>query len=277
LSTGPFLSLQYRTWKLMMEVLACTACGANLPEGSQFCLKCGKPIGSGASTAIQLPKEVVPVVVSARTLPREPVPLPSPRKRRRSRPRLVWLVVLLMLMGIWWVASSDNPRAQQLQMLFTTAETETVLPASFAVNARSFSSYRFTVPPSASSVVLTGSFKATGGSPSEVEVIVLADAAFATWQSGYATNTYYSSGRVAQGEINAALPSEPGTYYVVFNNKFSARTGKMVQTDVTLHYNRLLPEWLVKLKEQFWSPLGVFVLTGNARQAQSLAPSCQPR
>jgi hypothetical protein len=239
-----------------METLACTNCGANLPQGSQFCLKCGQALpATETSSAIEVPPTVV---VSSRSLPRETV---RPRLQRRQRPRIfLWLLVLMLPLGMWWATSSDMPAAQHVRSLFTTSETEAIIPANLSVSSHSFSAYKFTVPASASNVVVSGQFKATGGSTNDVEVVVLADAAFATWQSGYSTNTYYSSGRVSQGDINAALPQGAGTYYVVFSNKFSPRTAKVVQADVNLRYDRWLPDWALKLKEQFWTPLGFAVV-----------------
>ena len=241
-----------------METLACTNCGVNLPEGSQFCLKCGQAVpATESSAAIELPATVI---VSSRSLPRE---IDRQRPQRRQRPRIfVWLLLLLLPFGMWWATSGDIPAAQQLQKLFTTSQTEAIIPATLSVNPHSFSAYKFTVPASASNVVVSGEFKATGGSTNEVEVHVLADAAFAAWQSGYSTNTYYSSGRVSQGDINAVLPPGAGTYYVVFNNKFSPRMAKSVQADVNLRYSRWLPDWMLKLKEQFWTPLGFALVPG---------------
>ncbi len=89
---------------------------------------------------------------------------------------------------------------------------------------------------------------------------MLADAAFAAWQSGYATNTYYSSGRVSRGNIHAVLPPGAGAYYVVVNNMFSSRLKKTVQMDLNLRYNQWLPDWMLKVKEQFWTPLGFAVM-----------------
>ena len=242
-----------------METLACTHCGANLPEGSQFCLKCGQAILSaeGPSTAIEV---AATAVVRSRSLPRDPA-RPQPQRRQRLR-IFLWVLVLLLPFGIWWATSSDTPAAQQLRELFITSRTEAILPATLSVNQNSFSAYKFTVPANASKVVVSGQFKATGGASNEVEVHILADAAFAAWQSGYSTNTYYSSGRVSQGDINAALPPGAGTYYMVFNNKFSPRMAKSVQADVNLHYSRWLSDWMLKLKEQFWTPLG-FALTAH--------------
>jgi hypothetical protein len=182
------------------------------------------------------------------------------------------LLALLLPMAIWWAASSDMPAAQQVRDSFTTSETEAIMAAAFSVNPHSFAAYRFTVPASASNVVLSGQFKAAGGPVNDVEVHVLADAAFAAWQSGYSTSTYYSSGRVSQGDIHAALPPGAGSYYIVFNNKFSPRIAKAVQSDVNLRYNRWLPDWVLKIKEQFWTPFSSPSCLLPAAKTASLLP-----
>ena len=215
------------------------------------------------STSVRTTASVIDLpatVVAHPRAPRQPA-WPLPRRRQRPRIGILWLALLLPL-AIWWATDSNRPGAQQLQRLFTSTQTEAILPATLSVNPHSFTPYRFTVPASASNVTVVGQFKATAGSTTggsannDIEVHVLADAAFAAWQSGYATNTYYSSGRVSQGDINAALPPGAGAYYVVFNNKFSPRIAKTVQIDLNLRYNQWVPDWVLKVKEQFWTPLG---------------------
>src|SRR5260370_6271312 len=94
-----------------METLSCANCGANLPEGSQFCLKCGQALQDmEPGTAIEVPEAEIPeaVVVSSRTLPRAPVWRPQQRKRPRI---FLWLLVLLLPLSSWWAASSHIPPA----------------------------------------------------------------------------------------------------------------------------------------------------------------------
>jgi hypothetical protein len=251
-----------------METLACSSCGATLPEGSQLCPKCGKaPSDTAAATIIEVPATAV---TRSRT-PRQPA-WPLPPQRRRPRIGL-WLLALLLPFAIWWATDSDRPGARQLQKLFATTQTEAIIPSLLSVNSHSLAAYRFTVPASASNVAIVGQFKASEGSTTGgatngyIEVHVLADAAYAAWQSGYATNTYYSSGRVSQGDINAVLPSGAGAYYVVFNNKFSPRIAKTVQIDLNLRYNQWLPDWVLKLRDQFWTPLGFALVSPRTPRA----------
>jgi hypothetical protein len=244
-----------------------------LPDGSQLCSNCGEKCEEkygeecgekcGEATSVAAAATVIDVPATAVVLPRTPQQPAWPLPRRRQRPRIgLWSLALLVPLAIWWATDSNRPGAQQLQRLFTSTQIESILPTTLSVNPHSFVPYRFTVPASASNAVVFGQFKATGVSTtgrsanSDIEVHVLADAAFAAWQSGYATDTYYSSGRVSQGDINAVLPPGAGAYYVVFNNKFSPRMAKTVQIDLNLRYNQWVPDWVLKVKEQFWTPLG---------------------
>jgi hypothetical protein len=118
------------------------------------------------------------------------------------------------------------------------------------VNSRSFASYKFNIPASTTNVEVSGEFSAAGGADNEIEVYVLADDAFVTWRSGYAANVLYDSGRVDHGSIEATLPAGVGSYYLVFDNRFSQRTGKTVQANVALRYKKWLPDWLLYLKEK---------------------------
>ena len=96
--------------------------------------------------------------------------------------------------------------------------------------------YKFTVPAGASNVTLKGHFTASGGSGSDIQVVVVNEDEYVNWQNGHPTKTFYNSGKLTQGSINITLPSDPTTYYVVFSNKFSLLTPKAVQASVDLSY-----------------------------------------
>src|SRR5260370_2260167 len=136
----------------MMETLAGTNGGVNLPEGPHSCLKCGQALpATEASTAIEFPATVV---MSSRSLPRETA---RPRPQRRQRPRIfVWLLVLMLAFGMWWATSGDIPAAQQLQKLFTTSQTEAIIPPTLSITPHTFSTYKSTIPASASHVFVRG-------------------------------------------------------------------------------------------------------------------------
>jgi ribosomal protein L40E len=229
--------------------LFCSKCSTELPDESQFCLKCGQPVaipGVGAAVA---------VAGNCAAAAAAPAPVPMPKLvRRRSKPKTaIWLIVL-MLPAIAWVVLSNNSAAQELREFIIMSHTETIIEDTFPVRPRSFSSFKFTVPPGAIHVSVNGQFSTSRGSNNEnnMEAFLVTDEAFAAWQSGYSTDTFYESGKASQGEINAALPSGGGAYYLLFKNNSSLRTGNEVHAGVSLHYNRWFPEWLLRLREQLW-------------------------
>ncbi|HEV2732255.1 MAG TPA: hypothetical protein VGV15_19665 [Terriglobales bacterium] len=184
------------------------------------------------------------------------VPMPAPA-RRRSKPKPALWLTIFMLPAIAWVVNSNSSAAQQLREFITMSHIETITEGDFPVKPHSFSSFKFKVPPGTIRVSVNGQFS-IGGSSKDMEVYVLTDEAFAAWQSGYSTDTYYDSGKAVQGEINGTLPSGGGTYYLLFKNDSSLRTGKEVHAVASLHYNRWFPEWLLRFKEKIFGGLQSF-------------------
>jgi hypothetical protein len=218
----------------------CSQCATVLPEGSQFCLKCGQAV----------PASTAPAVEPARTRA-----TPPPKRRAGRRPGIaIWILGAALLGSILWVATSNHPFAQQLRE-YAGSHNEAVGPTAFSVKPRSFTFYKFTVPAGATNVILSGQFTASGSLENDVEVYVLNDDDFVTLRSGYSANNYYDSGRVAQSDINAALPFGGGAYYLVFDNRFSPRTPKTIHAAVTLHYNNWWPEILLRLREKILTAL----------------------
>jgi ribosomal protein L40E len=264
-------------------VVSCSKCSASLPEGSQFCLKCGQSVVSS-------PKSTAPVILAAAAIcpkcaavvppgadfclkcgqrlhsvavkpmaPPESIEALFPPKPRRSRVGL-WLLLLILLGVLAWAAVSEHPYAQQFQEFVGISHTVEVIDAPITVAAHSFAYYKFIVPAGAVNVDVTGQFNVTGGphdTDNNIEAYVLTDSAFAVWQNGYSAGNHYESGRVAQGTVDAELPSGAGVYYLLFSNKFSPKTTKNVNASVLLHYKSWLPEWLRLSKDRFWNWIGL--------------------
>lgn len=151
-----------------------------------------------------------------------------------------WIAVLALIV---WTATSTSPYAQQVQEFANLAHAEEITPAVVSLGAHNFAAFKFTVPSGAGNVTVRGQFSSTGGSDGAVEAYLLSDAAFVSWQDGYSSSTYYESGRVAQSSIDVSLPMGPGSYYLVFNNKFSPRAPKTVQALISVRYNRWWPSF----------------------------------
>jgi ribosomal protein L40E len=233
-------------------ILGCSKCGASLPDEAQFCLKCGKPISLP-------PKEEVAVAEPVRKIV-EP----------RRKPRIfVWVLVGLLLGIVGWVAISDDPFAQGLQELVGWKHDEPILETPFSVTAHNFRYYKFSLPEGSVNVSILGHFSASPADKkapkskdpkddgdSDIEVYVLSEPAFAVWQNGYATSSVYESGRVTKGDIQAELPAGAGIYYLIFSNKFAAKSGKSLDANVLLRYKSWVPDWVRLMKARFWNWVG---------------------
>jgi hypothetical protein len=136
------------------------------------------------------------------------------------------LAVLVSVLGLFiWLTASR-----------TGETTQTITNTAFNLKATGYQYYEFVVPPGASNVWVDGHFSAAGGSGNDIEVYVLGQDDFVNFQNGHSASTYYNSGKVTQSSIHTTLPSDSGTYYLVFSNNFSLVTPKAVQASATLHY-----------------------------------------
>jgi ribosomal protein L40E len=237
--------------------LACSKCGANLPEEAQFCLKCGKPVSPPAKTA---------TVTDYPAADAPPAELPRPRRKRHI---VRWALLAVVVAVIVWLGSSDNPFAQAAQEAAGWKHDQAILDAFFSIRQPPFRYYKIPLAAGSVNVAVVGQFTTASeaGSGKErdknkdqdntIEVYVLTESAFTIWQNGYATSALYESGRVAEGRIHADLPAGEGIYYLVFSNKFAPKTAKNVHASAGLHYKSWLPEWCRRMKDRFWNWIGL--------------------
>jgi len=273
----------------------CSRCSTNLPDGSQFCLKCGQKVAfaEGSTTPAAIHNESTcskcgtslhrtaefclrcgqPVISSAKRAAITPVQsseieVPQPWPARRQHRSVLWLLALVVLGAVLWAATSKGPAAEQVQEFVRWSQTQSIVDSSVSVNPHGFSSWTLTVPPGALNVTVTGEFSAVAAGPhtgksnesgkdhdAEIEAYVMTDAAFAVWSTGYSAQTEYESGPATAGTINAPLPAGAGIYQLVLSNKNSARA-KTVHATVLLRYKSWSADVLVRLKDRFWNWLG---------------------
>jgi hypothetical protein len=195
---------------------------------------------------------------------------PPPRVVRpstRKRHYVLWTIFVLLVALFLWLATSRNPFAEGIQELAGNRHDQAVVDVPFSVSAKNFRYYKFTLPEASTNVAIVGDFtvlpddgrrkkdsKRQSPQPDNaIEVYVLSESSFAMWQTGYATNSVFESGRVPQGKIEADLPPGAGVYYLVFSNKFSPSMAKKVDATALLHYKNWIPGWIRQVKGELWS------------------------
>jgi hypothetical protein len=187
--------------------------------------------------------------------------------RRRNRRLIPWIVAGVVLLAIFWMATSDTPLAQSVQELAGWKHDQGIVDNSFSVAAHNFRYYKFALPQGSMHVSIVGQFNASSDTQSgkvsaqdadnNIEVYVMSESAFVAWQNGYNGTNVYESGRVSHGAMQSELSDGAGIYYLIFNNKFAPSTAKHVNADVLLRYKNWLPESFRRMSERFWNWIGL--------------------
>lgn len=203
--------------------MQCSACASEVSDNARFCHICGGSIGQSALRGGSL-------------VNRQRAPLPE-------QARVAFLGAgLLLLAGLGYFAYVTHriPKTgSAINFVDRLTKKEHTLPLanrSLTINQLGYSYFQLDVPAKASSVALEGTFTASGAGGNTIEAFVFSENDYENWQKQQGANPFYSSGRVSMGKIDASLPPGPGTYYLVFNNKFSVVNPKMVRLDAALNY-----------------------------------------
>jgi hypothetical protein len=170
------------------------------------------------------------------------IPNVPPAKLQRKLVRTPYAIagILLLAFVIYGYNASQrtnpNPAVNPIDRIVKQQRTVTVKNPDLHLNALNFGYFKLDVPTGATSVNLHGNFTASGGLTNDVEVFVLSADDFVNWQNRHAAKTFYNSGKITIGTLNVNLPSDAGTYYLVFNNRFSILTQRSVLVDAALTY-----------------------------------------
>lgn len=163
----------------------------------------------------------------------------KPKRKLVRTPYAIAGVLLLLFIVYGYNASqraNSNPSANPIERLVKQQHTTTLANPALSVNALGYSYFKLVVPSGATSVLLHGTFTASGGTGNDIEAFVLPENDYVNWQNGHNAKTFYNSGKVTVGTLNVNLPADAGTYYLVFNNKFSLLSQKTVRVDAALTY-----------------------------------------
>ena len=102
-----------------------------------------------------------------------------------------------------------------------------------SVNARNFVAYPFSVPAGCKQAKVEGDFETPADA---VEVLIMDDNTFANWKNHRPATPVYNSGRLNRASVNFQLAPSPKRYYLVVNNRTSARP-QIVQAKLNLAYH----------------------------------------
>lgn len=137
--------------------LGCSGCGAMLAEGAQFCSRCGKSVSVPAKKKAPPPDSVPPNQSAV-----SDAALGSRKlSRRRIRRLIPWIVGGLLVAAALWVAFSDDPFAQSAQELAGWKHDQGIVDNSFSVAAHNFRYYKFALPQGSMHVSIVGKFDAS--------------------------------------------------------------------------------------------------------------------
>jgi len=134
--------------------------------------------------------------------------------------------------------AASSPSSSEMVRVAPQPQLHTVNigQGALSIAAAHYAYYTLPVPTGAHNVKVQGHFTATGGAGNDIESFLLSEDEFTNWKNRHTTPTYYNSGKVTVGDIQAGLPDGPGMYYLVFNNNFSLLTAKAVVFTGTMIY-----------------------------------------
>ena len=98
------------------------------------------------------------------------------------------------------------------------------------------------ITPGMSKATVSGNFTASGGAGNDIEGVIADEEGYTNWINGHEARVFWSTqGQETTGGFSTMLT--PGTYYLVFSNKFSPLTDKDVSIDASLTYQKPQPEF----------------------------------
>jgi zinc-ribbon domain/emp24/gp25L/p24 family/GOLD len=199
----------------------CPACGKEIPEGSAFCMACGR------STAIQSPVQVTSIY-------RE--------KSSTGRRIILGFLALLATFG-FAIVILNFTRSGPIAFSPTYQRPVTYVPhidklvsGQNTVKARGLYWVSFKVDTTRmTNVRVVGRFSVSGGSGNDIEAVLTDEDDFENWKNGHAARALYSTGKTTVGAIDVSIPTT-GTYYLGFSNRFSTFAPKSIDGNVDFRY-----------------------------------------
>ena len=177
---------------------------------------------------------------------------PDPVKQAARLPWIpaVGAVAVLIVGAFLWLGTKGRPpkaaddsaavpqtNAAPVPKIRYVPQTGKIATGQILVRAGGYVQYRITITPEMSDASISGSFNASGGGGNDIEAVIADETNYTNWINGHQAQVFWQTGgRATTGMIAASLA--PGTYYLVFSNRFSMFTEKQVFLDVDLNYTK---------------------------------------
>jgi hypothetical protein len=138
------------------------------------------------------------------------------------------IAVAAILLAAFYLQNRTNPAS--------TPVVSVIVDGNFTINPESYVYYNFTVYSGPSNTIIgttvQGTFSVSDGDENTIRVYIMDGANFDDWKNGLDSNKYYDSGQSNAGDVTVATLSSSGTYYLVYDNTYSA-VSKSVTTQVS--------------------------------------------
>jgi hypothetical protein len=160
--------------------------------------------------------------------------------RRRLPKKLLLIPILAFVVILWIVSGRGSEPYSYAPSVIATKHTQQIVSGSVVASADKVLYYRIPITEHMRDVRITGHFLALGGQNNDIEAFLADEEDFGKWMDRQPFKAFYQSGRTTSGDINVTLPPHNATYYLAFNNKFSAFSAKTINADISLNYSTIV-------------------------------------
>lgn len=136
------------------------------------------------------------------------------------------VILCLILIAVTSCQSKENNKPAPPAPKFIE---QNIVDGTISVPALDDVHYSFSIE---SEATLSGDFTASGGSGNDIQVLLMNQNDYINWKNGHEARVYYNSEKITIGKIDVHL--NPGTYYLVFSNRFGLLLGKKVDAHIKL-------------------------------------------
>jgi len=162
---------------------------------------------------------------------------------------VVLIGIVAFSLGSYLMSRSDRIYAETKAKIGPIAKSvewvtqkDSIASGQITVRHGGYSFYKIEVTPEMSKATVSGKFTASGGAGNDIESVLADEEGYTNWINGHEARVFWDTqGRQTTGGFSTMLT--PGTYYLVFSNKFSPFTDKDVFVDASLTYQKPQPEY----------------------------------